>query len=155
MRLLVLIVRLGRVNVTRWRRGFLIWWKRNIYLNSFRSIYRCFDDFCNVELNAGGLNYSGICYLSFILIMQGLENGGNPQTRRENCSFSLIYSLIDCFGIPNFSGTSDSFLSYQDLAQWFPTGVPWRGVRGAAKYWIYYLFSFFTTKGAPNCHLAR
>jgi hypothetical protein len=33
--------------------------------------------------------------------------------------------------------------------------VPWRGVRGAAKYWIYYLFSSFTTKGAPNCHFIQ
>jgi len=49
----------------------------------------------------------------------------------------------------------------QNINQWFPTGVPrhtrvpWRGVRGASKYWIYYLFSAFTTKGAPNCHFSQ
>jgi len=42
------------------------------------------------------------------------------------------------------------------LRQWYPTGVlrhtrvQWRGVRGAAKYWIYYLFSIFKTKGAAK-----
>ncbi len=47
------------------------------------------------------------------------------------------------------------------LKQWFPTGVPrhtrvpWRGIRGAAKHWIYYHFSFFTTKGALNCHFSQ
>jgi len=47
------------------------------------------------------------------------------------------------------------------LRQWFPTGVPrhtrvpWRDVRVAAKYWIYYLLSYFTNKGAPNCHFSQ
>ncbi len=77
----------------------------------------------------------------------------------ELLEMKLIYVNVGYVSFPNIFWFVTKQL--KTLNQWFPTGaprhtmVPWRGVRGAAKYWIYYLFSSFTTKGAPNCHFIQ
>ncbi len=40
------------------------------------------------------------------------------------------------------------------LVQWFPTGVPWKGAKGATRYWIMsgFFFQCFTTWGTSDRH---
>jgi len=88
-------------------------------------------------------------------------------TLRNSNSATIVVNFSDYLKVfvivlrQRQKGQSKLFTTDNSLSQWFPTGVPrhtrvpWRGVRGAAKCLIYHIFSFFTTKGAQNCHFSQ
>jgi len=82
--------------------------------------------------------------LSFIILFWlglpftvSIPSLSHTRTRTQNLHYMLRGTQIICPFI----------IQTLTLEQWFPTRVPWRGARGAAKYWIMSLSSVFYCLG--------